>query len=406
MDSLTQIVLGAACGEVVLGKKVGNRAMIWGAIGGTIPDLDVLGNFMMTDMQALAFHRGISHSIFFAIITPFLFGYLVDKLYQSGLYQNKFYKALVFLCAALFTAFAAFVVNLATKIIGGNYNYVLIAISTGLALWAIVHLAKTYLTRTLEPINATRKDWAWLFFWSIFTHPLLDAFTAYGTQLFAPFSDYRVAFNTISVADPIYTVPFLACLIGASFFRRDKGMRRYLNGLGIVLSSAYLLFTVFNKQRIDKVFEKSLLAENIDFERFRTGPSIFNNILWQGVAETKDGYYYGSYSLLDKQPKVYQFYQSPKNHDLVEEYAADENIQILQWFSDGYYTVTPMNGDTLQIGDLRYGTTKERPAQPEDFVFKFTIVPNGKGGVNAFETRDFEDRSDVFSDLLDRIKGK
>ena len=192
---------------------------------GTIPDLDVLGNFMMTDMQALAFHRGISHSIFFAVTTPFLFGYLVDKLYQSGLYQNKFYKGLVFLSTLLFTAFAAFILNLATKVIGGDYNYILIGISAGLGIWSMVRLAKTYLTKELPPINATRKDWTWLFFWSIFTHPLLDAFTAYGTQLFAPFSDYRVAFNTISVADPIYTVPFLTCLIAASFYKRDKGMR-------------------------------------------------------------------------------------------------------------------------------------------------------------------------------------
>ena len=41
MDSLTQIILGAACGEAVLGKKIGNRALLFGAIGGTIPDLDV-----------------------------------------------------------------------------------------------------------------------------------------------------------------------------------------------------------------------------------------------------------------------------------------------------------------------------------------------------------------------------
>ena len=47
MDSLTQIVLGAACGEIVLGKKIGNRALLFGAIGGTIPDLDVfIGRFL------------------------------------------------------------------------------------------------------------------------------------------------------------------------------------------------------------------------------------------------------------------------------------------------------------------------------------------------------------------------
>ena len=45
MDSLTQIILGAACGEAILGKKIGNKALLFGAIGGTIPDLDVfIGN--------------------------------------------------------------------------------------------------------------------------------------------------------------------------------------------------------------------------------------------------------------------------------------------------------------------------------------------------------------------------
>ena len=38
MDSVTQIVLGAAVGELVLGRKVGNKAILWGAIAGTIPD--------------------------------------------------------------------------------------------------------------------------------------------------------------------------------------------------------------------------------------------------------------------------------------------------------------------------------------------------------------------------------
>ena len=68
MDSLTQIVLGAAVGEAALGKRVGNSAMIWGAIAGTIPDMDVLSNLFMSPIDALAFHRGISHSIVFNIL--------------------------------------------------------------------------------------------------------------------------------------------------------------------------------------------------------------------------------------------------------------------------------------------------------------------------------------------------
>jgi inner membrane protein len=64
MDSLTQITLGAAVGEVVLGKKVGNKAILWGAVAGTIPDLDVAFGVFMEPVQRLVFHRGFSHSIF------------------------------------------------------------------------------------------------------------------------------------------------------------------------------------------------------------------------------------------------------------------------------------------------------------------------------------------------------
>ena len=62
MDSLTQIVLGAAVAEASLGKKIGNRAMVWGAIAGTLPDLDVIANGFMSPVDALAFHRGPTHS--------------------------------------------------------------------------------------------------------------------------------------------------------------------------------------------------------------------------------------------------------------------------------------------------------------------------------------------------------
>lgn len=49
-----------------------------------------------------------------------------------------------------------------------------------------------------------------LFSWlALFTHILLDTFTAYGTQLLLPFSDVRLGFDSINVVDPIYTVPLI-----------------------------------------------------------------------------------------------------------------------------------------------------------------------------------------------------
>ena len=77
MDSLTQIVLGAAVGEAVLGKKVGNKAMLYGAIAGTIPDLDTIVGKFLDPLTAIEIHRGISHSIVFSIAMAPLLGWLV-----------------------------------------------------------------------------------------------------------------------------------------------------------------------------------------------------------------------------------------------------------------------------------------------------------------------------------------
>lgn len=41
MDSITQATLGAAIGQALLGKKIGGKAAVLGAILATIPDLDV-----------------------------------------------------------------------------------------------------------------------------------------------------------------------------------------------------------------------------------------------------------------------------------------------------------------------------------------------------------------------------
>ena len=83
MDSLSQIVLGAAVGEVVLGRRIGNRAMVWGAVAGTIPDMDVLGKFFLSELDNLGFHRGISHSLLFCVLGALAFGWVTHRLYRS-----------------------------------------------------------------------------------------------------------------------------------------------------------------------------------------------------------------------------------------------------------------------------------------------------------------------------------
>jgi len=80
MDSLTQIVLGAAIGEAVGGRKMGAKAALWGAIGGTIPDLDVFLTFLYHPIDAALVHRGFSHSLLFAILAGPILGWLFHRL--------------------------------------------------------------------------------------------------------------------------------------------------------------------------------------------------------------------------------------------------------------------------------------------------------------------------------------
>ncbi|CAN5334843.1 metal-dependent hydrolase [soil metagenome] len=83
MDSITQATLGAAVGEALLGKKVGYRAAVWGAVLGTIPDLDVLINPFVDSVNELYFHRNITHSIFFAVAASPVFGWLINKFHPQ-----------------------------------------------------------------------------------------------------------------------------------------------------------------------------------------------------------------------------------------------------------------------------------------------------------------------------------
>jgi len=76
MDSITHIVLGAAIGEAMLGRKIGKKGMLWGAVANSLPDIDVAANFFTDPATALVFHRGITHSFFFALLLSPLLAYL------------------------------------------------------------------------------------------------------------------------------------------------------------------------------------------------------------------------------------------------------------------------------------------------------------------------------------------
>ncbi len=332
MDSLTQIVLGAAVGEAVLGKKVGNKAMLYGAIAGTIPDLDVLARFYVDTVTATEWHRGFSHSIFFSIVFAPLFGWLIWKLNPKS--------------------------------------------------------------------DANWKDWSWLMFWGLFTHPVLDTFTTWGTQLFWPFK-IRLAFQNIFVIDPLYTIPFLVFLILTMFQKRTSEKRRRFNRLGLLISSVYLVLTLILKGFAYKKFVDNLDAQGITYKEIDIRPAPFSTVLWTANIDKGEAYLIGNYSFFDSKP--IQFTSYPKNHNLLGELQNNDKVLRLIAIAEGWYTISKENGQLL-FNDLRFGLLSLKQDEKRfAFTYELTTTQNG---LKVLETpKTPSDADGLLESLWQRILG-
>lgn len=379
--------------------------MMWGAIGGTIPDLDIIANSFLSPVDALAFHRGISHSITFSVIAPVLFGWLVHQLYQSDLYKRKAYKIIVSILNFALLTGLLWGVNYIFRV-DGQVRWWLLILTTGVGLYLLWRLYKYYLTKDQAVPATSFKEWYWLFFLALFTHLVLDCFTAYGTQVFMPFSNYRVAFNNISIVDPAYTVPFLIFLILAATQKPRSKLRKIFLWLGIGISSLYMLVTIYNKLRMDDLFDQVLLDKGLPTERCRCSPTILNNILWSCVAESNDHYYLGQYSFLDADPKSNLLNVISKSDSIRSVLSDNEDYQTLLWFSNDY--LAAFDADSILIlSDLRFGSMTDTVTGPRDLIFNFKARQvNGKFQFEeSREPPSGGEIGDQFRKFVKRIKG-
>lgn len=332
MDSLTQIVLGAAVGEAVLGKKVGNKAMFYGAIAGTIPDLDVFSNHFVDTVTALEIHRGFTHSIVFSVLFAPVFGWLISKIEKRSI--------------------------------------------------------------------ATWRDWSLLMFWSLFTHPLLDAHTTWGTQLFWPL-DIRLEYKNIFVIDPLYTLPFLIFLIMAMRLPKSSVKRRKYNRMGLIVSTSYLLLTLILKGITFIKFQNALEEQEISYNQIQNKPAPLSSILWTANVEVEDAFLIGDYSFFDSRPISFKRY--PKDHHLLGTLRNEDKIERLIKISKGWFTIAEKDGE-LYFNDLRFGVLDLNAADPQ-FVFSYRILQEeGEIKIEEVERKPAEAR-ELISGLGRRILG-
>jgi inner membrane protein len=211
--------------------------------------------------------------------------------------------------------------------------------------------------------------WMHLAFWAMWTHPLLDVFTSYGTQLFAPLSDARYALDGVSIIDPLYTLPLAAALIAASRWREaHPGRGARLCAAMLVATTCYLGFGTTQAYRARAAASAELeRQDHPDLTRVRALPTFANLWLWRVIAQDSEGHtYVGQHSLIAPGPIRFTRIVRPET-PLIPAILADERGRIFHWFADNWigYSVEEQAGGalTVRMVDLRYGGVID-PATP------------------------------------------
>jgi inner membrane protein len=114
-----------------------------------------------------------------------------------------------------------------------------------------------------------------------------------------------------------------------------------------------LCICTFNKIKINSDVKEILQEQNIQYTRYFTTPTAFQNWLWYVVAGNDSGYHVGFRSVFDSKKEI-DFTYFPRNDFLLDSVEDTEALQKLKRFSQQFYTAEKWN-DTLVFNDLRFG---------------------------------------------------
>ena len=183
--------------------------------------------------------------------------------------------------------------------------------------------------------------------------------------------------SSLFIIDPVFTLPLAAaCLLAAWLGERAGGQRALLAGL--LLSSAYLLWSQVAKREVELVAQSSLTEIGLAQAPRFSVPMPFNTLLWRVVVMTPDGFLEGERSLVaDRGPMRFRKYASDAEE--LSAVSALPAVRELRWFTHGFLKANRMR-DELVVSDLRMG------AEP-DYSFRFVVARAGPEGWDAIPPR-------------------
>ena len=221
----------------------------------------------------------------------------------------------------------------------------------------------------------------------LITHPLLDAFTAYGTQLWWPLRPVPTAWSSIFIIDPFFTLP-LFVTVAAALIAGDRPRTRPMLCWALGYCAAYLMLSVLAKQMAEARVAQVLKRENVQVTAMFSTPQPFNILLWRVLARTDDDHYVEAItSLLDRPPaadqrvdprasgtgdglaakdvlregrlaggsnNIPEHIKLPLNSGLAAKLPATPQLAGLQWFTGNWLRYDDIGG-RLVVSDLRMG---------------------------------------------------
>ncbi len=184
------------------------------------------------------------------------------------------------------------------------------------------------------------------------THGLLDTCTSYGTQLLWPFTNHRFSWDSVSIIDPILTLPLLILIIIAAV---RKNPRFAL--IGFLWVVIYQFIGLYQNQRASDIGWQLATERGHTPIRLNAKPTLGNLILWRVIYETDQGFYINGVRI-GWETKVFPGKLTPKLNvkrdfpwlNMNSQQAID--LKRFNWFSQGYVSVDPHN--PARVIDTRY----------------------------------------------------
>lgn len=223
--------------------------------------------------------------------------------------------------------------------------------------------------------------WFWAMQLALITHPLLDAFTVYGTQLWWPLPPQPTSWSSVFIIDLGYTL-WLLVACGIAWWAAERALaQRALVG-GLLLSSAYLGWSLLAKQMVDRDAARALAAMGLaDAPRLST-PTPLNTLLWRVIVMTPTGYLEGQHSLVaDKGAMTFRSF--PSDVKALAEARDIPAVQRLQWFNGGFMRAQTTPEGVLVLSDMRMG-------QEPNYSFQFEVARRVDGTWQAIPPKQLE----------------